>query len=569
MPEMQESRGSIMRRLAQAWRRRRRFLGARGAGWLLLWAVALAAVDFLVDWRADLPGRWRVALLGASLLTLAAVAYASWWRKLRPYDPARVALEVERLYPQLHSLLVSYVQFQDGEAARSAASPALVGAMLSQAEERAAALPFGKVVRFRSLWRLWLYALGAALAAAAAVGLQPGFARVFAGRMLNPNSALRYPTRTIFEETSGNMVVQYGHPAVLRVLVSGELPEDALIRFEPEGEQADTLRVLPAEARTDGRREFRYCVEDLYRSFAYSFRAGDAASPPYRVQVVAAPHTEVAVTVTYPEYTGQKQRGLQMLSFEAPAGSRVDWKITSDRALAEARMLLESGATVPVALADAGRAGSVVLTPTNSFSYGFQWTDRDHHFVFAPEVRYSVRVVPDRPPLVALRSPVLEEKATVHKTVELAFTAKDDYGLASARLVYSIHHGPADPQGEPEKRQELVTFPEGSLEAAESSQWRVLEAIPGLKPGDTVHYAVEVLDKQPAPAGPGVARSETCQLTIVSQEEYVQLAMERRRRLLARIKSLHGEERDASDTVQGLLKEPEQKPAPPGEPQAK
>jgi hypothetical protein len=132
------------------------------------------------------------------------------------------------------------------------------------------------------------------------------------------------------------------------------------------------------------------------------------------------------------------------------------------------------------------------------------------------------------------------------------FTATDDHGLASARIAYSVTRSGRDAT---EKTTEIRQFHRTTKSASTKFKWRPIASIPDLAPGDVIRYTVEALDRRPAPGGPGVGRSETRTITVVTREEYLTLANEKRRLLLARIKNLRDEEIQADTQIQALLKE--------------
>ncbi len=548
-----KANNDLMVRLAGVWRRGRRLASLRGACHVTLWAFALGIVVFLIDWKMDLTGVSRLALIAGALLVLAATAYLAWWRHLRPHDPVTCALEVERAYPEFGGLLLTYVQFHDKGIVHEGASPTLVVAMLHQAEERGSTVPFQEMVRFGSIWKLYLSVSTAALLLLVAAAMNPGFAKAFIVRVLIPFSEQRYPTRTVIVETSGDLVVQHGHSAHLRAVVSGELPDEVTVRFRHQGDAVDTIRVGPGLPADGGHRVFSHEIKEVYRDFEYSFLAGDGISRVSRVRVVRVPDQEIQVVVKYPAYIGVEPREMEMPSFDAPVGSTIDWSVGIGRPVAGGRLMLDGDQAVDMSLTADKRSATVTWAPKDSFTYGFEWTDRETGLVFNPEVRYSVRMVPDQAPTIVMGSSVAEEKATVWKAVDLAFTAKDDHGLASARLVYKVDRADGGLAGGAEKQEEILVFTDARLATEEKLRWRVRDSIPDLAPGDVVSYAVEVLDRQPAPGGPGVGRSPLCRITIVSQEEYVKIAMEQRRRLLARIKSIHDLELEADKAIQSLL----------------
>ena len=88
----------------------------RGIARFLIWAVALVLLSLIIDWqilfRSRVTGTPQMFLLVINLVVLGWVLWREWFRHLKPFDPVRVALEVEATHPELSSVLVSYIQFQ-------------------------------------------------------------------------------------------------------------------------------------------------------------------------------------------------------------------------------------------------------------------------------------------------------------------------------------------------------------------------------------------------------------------------------------------------------------------------
>lgn len=543
--------GRVEQRLLSAWRRERSFFHARGLFHICLWGAGLLAVDFAVDWLLGLSGGKRVLLLAANLAVLLVVFYLQWWRALNKYDRDRVALQIERLYPQLQSLLVTFVQLKGRAEGEGGMSPGLVRAMAAQAVDRIQSLDFGKIVRFRSLRRIAGYSFAVLVVVTVAATWKPAFFKVFATRMLNPASEAGYPTRTTIESISGDITIQQGGSVHLQALIGGVIPDSGLIMVRgTDAESAESVRVIGGKTSAKGTREFAYRFNEVFRGFSYSYRVGDAVSKEYRVTVVPPPRTDLRVGLTYPGYTGLKPRDIEMLTFEILEGSQAEWRFKSDRPLSSAEMIMENGSALPMTLAPDGKSGKVSLSPAKTFSYGFRWKDKTYGFVYAPDTRYPVRVVPDRPPKVSLITPERDEKATSQKVVDISFTARDDYGLSSARIVYSIEAKGAPNEAGQEKAQNIGEYKACPVETNQTFVWEVQRSLPGLKPGDIVRYAVEVLDNRVGTAG--AARSDVRRLTIVSFDDYLQMVMEERKQLMSKIKDLHAEETRASTEVKGL-----------------
>lgn len=541
----------ISRRLEGAWKRERRFFGSRGFLHFVLWATILLAADFVLDFHVRLPGRWRLVLLLANAAVLLAVLFWTWGRRLRRFDGLKVALQVERLYPGLGSLLVSYVQFSGGSG-DGIASPALIEAMRRQAQAQTARMDFGKIVRFRSLRRVLVGAAAAVAIAVMAGWAWPRHLHVFMARMASPALDIGYPTRTVIDidASSGSLAVQQGRTVVLRAVVGGVLPAQARLTLAPEQGRSETIS-LPALSYTGkGTCEFVYRVEDVYRDFSYRFHAGDDVSRLHKVSVIAPPVVDPKVELQFPDYCGRKPEQIETLNFDALEGARILWRMKADRPLKSAAMVREDGQALPMTLSADGRTATVALEAGKSFSYGFRWVDEPYRFVYEPDVRYAVSVVPDRAPRVSLLLPSRDETVTTRKTVDVVFQADDDFGVASARIVYQVQRWGEPKMEVVEKDVPVKTFAKATCEVKESFRWDVRAAIPDLKAGDAVLYGVEVVDSRAK--APGRGRSLLRRLNVVSDEEYVRMALERRKDLLEKIKDVYQQEGKAAEAVKVL-----------------
>ena len=551
----------VERKLVGAWRRERMFVNLRGAFHLSIWIAILFVFDFLIDWMLNLSGVSRLLLLGGSLLILALMVYMRWVRYVRRYDALRTALEVETHYPQLNSILVSYVQLRDRVGQDANMSVPLVRAMCSQATTVTVPLNFGKIVLFRTLKPLLIVCTLVMLVFGLTIWQGSGFVEVFIGRMLHPNSKLRYPTKTFFEAVTEDAVVQEGRMFSPSALAGGDIPKEAVLSIRPANGETETV-VVPAgkETRTDDKRAFTYHMGEVYRSFTYSFRIGDVVSDAYTVTVVPPPRAKAAVTTTYPEYTHRKPSTTSSLTMELLEGSQIEWSIEFDRPLASAEMIQDGERSIPLLLENGGRAARLMLGGqkeplTKSFNYSFRWKDEEHGFTYAPAAQYTIQVVSDRAPRIALAAPSSDLSATIQKVLDIRVVASDDFGLSAAQIVYSVENESKTGKGTiAETTLPIKTdmFKDQPLEATLSFKWPLLKAIPDLVPGDVVRFFIEVTDNHPGK--PLTSRSEMRRIAIVTPAEYASYVQKQKARLLAQIRELHSIEKNAVETLDEEMK---------------
>jgi hypothetical protein len=536
---------TVEAKIRKAWRKERRFFHSRGLCFLLLWALALILLDFLVDWLFLIPGYGRLILLGVNVVALGSVLWREWARHLRRYDPVRTALQVEGRHPELKSLLVSFVQISGDPAAETISSPALIRALQRETLEATRPLDFREIVSFRELQRIFLLSL-AVIAFFAAISVNwSEHLRVLWLRMINPRATTEYPTRTQILAVTGDITAQQGDTVPIVATVGGVPRKSATLYVRPRDGNWETLVLMASE---DG--SFQHRFQEVYQNFKYRFRVGDAITKEFEVRVVPPPRiVDTRVRLRFPAYTSRKEETVDILNLEVPEGTEIEWELRCDLSLSEAKMILETTGeketttTKALTLENEGHAARLAMTPTDSFSYGYVWTERDHGYVYKEDVRFFVQLVPDMPPQAEIITPTEDLKATVQKKLAILWQGRDDYGIDKAWIVYAVNEGP-------EQKYPLGSFRDKIVER--TSVWTLRDSIPKLKEGDILTYLVEVADSHAGKEGPYTSRSQTRHLYIVSIEEYRQYVAERVRKLITEVGALHKTELEADTEVQTI-----------------
>lgn len=571
MPRATRS-GEIDRRLAGAWRREWQFTFTRGLGRLIVWLAAMLAVDFILDWRIDLPGGYRMGLLGLNLAVALGVLFWGTLRHLKGFDPLHVALQVETLYPSLNSLLVSYVQLHEKPEAHAGISPGLVRAMCDEAAVQVKPLDFGKIVRFRTLRKLALIVLLVVGVEAAAGAWQPVFLQTFLARMSDPNSTAEYPTATqVVSVSPGHVTRQQGTNVALSVTVAGVLPEEAVLYVKQDGsprEEIDlfydrtaqaTSRPATTSAPAAPTRTFSYEIEAAAKSFTYWFHAGDVTSKKFRVNMAPPPTLEAQVEIESPSYTKLKPRLTGTAGLDVLTGTKLIWKLKINRPVDSIVLQGVPGGDKAMKISANGLEAvtDAPVVAAEAFSYGFLVRDRKigpkDSFTYPPEVSYSVSVHPDREPVLVMTTAPEQSAGKIAKKISLGFSAEDDYGIASARIVWWFADSALKDPGAKDapKRKETVwpvkTYTDAPLQISEQLEWKISKAIPGLKPGDVVEYVVEVEDNcQPKP---NVIRSREFRQEVISNADYDRRLAEQRNEIYERMRILAIQEAEAAEKI--------------------
>jgi hypothetical protein len=528
-------------RLRRLWTKRIGLLVLRGACWVLAGAGALVLADLLVDWQLDLPGHLRVALLGANVALLAWIAYRGLLRHLSSYDAVQQALQVERAWPELNGLVVSSVQFGREDDFSPGISRELMRAVRRQAAQRTAGLDFSHVTR-QVVLRGAAACVLMAMLALVIVGLwKPGFLGILASRMFHPSGDLEYPTRTAIEVLEGAGVVRSGEAVTVAARAAGDVPEhgQVLIRVKGSGWEA-------AEVDGDAAAEFRHVLPRVIEDFEYYFRLGDAKSARRQVTVVRPPRVvEGRVKLEYPEYTRLKNQTVDTLNLKVPEGTLLGWRLTLDREVESAELRPEGAEPRAMTLNSDRREAELQLPAEASRPYTitFRWRLADRQYL-EPGAKHYIQVIPDADPQVGLLRPGEDAKATLKKTIQLSYWARDDYGLGEAWIVYSVND-----LGE--RRHPLGALG-GQTSAEKEFSWPITQLLPTLKLNDIVTFAVEVADGRPGT--PGRGRSIARRVQFVSDSEYITYVLARQRKVLGQLRPLYLQEREAAGRLEAIAK---------------
>jgi hypothetical protein len=539
-------------KLKRVWRKERLKAHLRGASGAAIALVSAVLLLFAGDWLFDFPAGLRAVLsLGAGVGILA-LLYRTWWSRLRPFDPMSTAVRAEERFPELNSLLISFVEL-NGSAATVTGSRELMDLVRQQAVGVSEPIDFGDLVQLSELRRLLLSALGASLILAGTAGLLPEHLGIALRRLAGADVA--YPTRTRFLDRSPDARVRKGQPVELRARVGGAVPRHGRLWIRPAGQEWQSIEVKQSAGGA-----FAHALPPAGESFDFYFEIGDARSHPRskrgHIDVVHPPVILASsVRVEPPAYTGEPAFTSDRLGVEAPEGSRVRFRVGTDQAVTRTSLLIEGEAPVAAAVGRDGREVEAAVDARRSLGLRFRWTVAGSDFEFESDP-FSLQVRPDRAPAVTLLKPRSDQKATVEKRLALEVRVKDDYGIARLALGYRLNE-------QPERRVDLGA-PSKPADQADRAHarfgtwpvtWALKTDLPQLKPGDKVVVWLEAEDVhaegQPSRSG----RSQERTVEILSLADYNRHILERLGEAEGRLAETHGRQKEIDLQVEGLLKD--------------
>ena len=525
---------SIEDKLHEAWLEERKFYDFRGAARFLIWLVALVVVDLLIDWQIFFRERWEtpgILLLVVNLVVLGWVLWKEWLSHRKPFDPVRVALEVESKHPELRSILVSYSQFKDLDPDEVQASPALLKAMRDQAVSLTKPLDFKDVVDFNQLKNLGLVCLLTLLGFSAVSFQWQDHMRALFMRLIGENAD--YPTNTkiteiVIDSGKTSLSLDPGDESepfpvksggdvdiLVSVDVAKEVPDRAVLYWTSEGMEEKSEEF----AFRDSKR-YECKISSLTRPTLFRLVIGDDRTREIPLSISPPPaFTAVVAGLTFPEYLGRPPSSSETLDFSVPAGTRIRWTLPCSPAISDLNVTL-GGETIAAQVSEDGKTASFEANATETFRYSFPYVrEKANGFEYRIEGEQEVEVVPDRVPEIVLQSATTASGyATPSKTLVVDAAVSDDYGLGEAFLVYSLG-------SREEKRVSLEELTDTSLSGIRD---RIRLSVPlsellgeAPEPGDEFVFQVEVSDEMP-PRGTHRNLSSDRKLTILSEEKYLE-----------------------------------------------
>ncbi len=554
----------IEEKLFEAWREERKFYDFRGAARFLIWLVALLVVDLLIDWQIFFRERWEtpgVLLLILNVVILGRVLWKEWLCHRKPFDPVRVALEVENKHPQLRSVLVSYSQFKDMDPEKIQASPALLKAMRDQAISLTKPLDFKEVVDFKQLKNLGLVCLATLLCFSFA-GLQwKDHMRALFMRLIGENAD--YPTNTTIlqvEVDSGKksrvlnlsadnkpFPVKAGGEVVIsaKVDMSKEQPPAATLYWSSDGmeEQVEQFRFQDSK-------EYLCKISDLTQSTRFRLVIGDDRTSEFVLSITPPPNfTQTKATLIFPEYLGKPETTVENLDFSVPVGTRVRWALQCSPPISDLNVTL-GDKTISAEVSEDGSTATFEVNATETFRYSFPYVrERENGFEYPKEGEHEVEVVPDRVPEIVFQSGTTPSGyATPNKTLEIDALVSDDYGLGEAYLIYSLGS----------REEKRVSLEKLDVAGISGIQDRIRLRVPlaellgeAPEPGDDFVFQIEVSDEMP-PLGTHRNLSSDRKLSILSEEKYLEWFKSELELQLALIAKARDSEKRARAEIENL-----------------
>lgn len=225
---------------------------------------------------------------------------------------------------------------------------------------------------------------------------------------------------------------------------------------------------------------------------------------------------DITISYRYPLYSGLQPKTLYNTSGDIKAlkGSEIQISAMSDRPLISAALVFNNVTKIPFIVED-GTTIKGVLSLIESGTYVFETTDSKGR-TFQDTTPHTIQLDADQFPEIVINVPAKDIIVNEKDSVELKYTAKDDFGVSEISLVFE--------QENEKKTKILNTFTKKQLQYSGTYLWSLSEL--GLRPDDKIAYHLEAKDNDTI-SGPKLSSSKTYYLEIYSSkkkhQELVQL----------------------------------------------
>ncbi|HWP56433.1 MAG TPA: DUF4175 family protein [Candidatus Acidoferrales bacterium] len=508
----------------------RRLKLLEGAEGLCLTAIALLvafslglAVEELKSYFPYAPVVYALATFALLGLGLAGTLV----RVCKRVSRERAALYVESQRPALRNNLINSLQLYPqiaGPAVTPGVSAPMVLALLRTTRRQIQNIHINELVRADRV-RHHLKLLGVLFVPVLAIVLfHPASVGKTFSLLLNPLKDLP-ATRISLDVTPKGARVARGSSVTIVASASGEIPKavELVLRpvpASPEAAQAELApERLPMDGAADGK--FSRTIPGADKNLQYRVVAGPFSSPWYNLEVVDPPEIgNLRATLYPPHYTGLPRATVEGGNLDGIKGSTVNWEAAVTKDIVKAALVFEDGRQLPLKIDGRKIQGSFVLLQSQRYQVAIE----DALGFRNAAIAYELKARPDGFPTVDLLSPTEDLEVNGDETLQLEFSARDDFGIEEINLVSKIG---------PDRQEKISLFREGRKKslARERFGWDLGKL--ALQEKEEVVYHLEVIDNDTI-SGPKVGSSRALRL---------------------RLKDLKGEHRALAEMVQELSRQ--------------
>ncbi len=263
-----------------------------------------------------------------------------------------------------------------------------------------------------------------------------------------------------------------GQPLEITIRAKAPNTPDATLFFDrPAGATSPMAATISLPfARAPGASDelqYSYRVDHLDAALRYRVEVAGTQSPWYTVTLVKQVKlASMDLKITPPPYTGLPARSLSMTSEEipkeivaVPQGSRIDVAANVDVPVSGALLQCGDATLARMQETAAHERFESSFTLADDTPMAFLVTDGAKQIIAKlPEETFILHCVKDAPPVITMKWPTQDVSVAPNQPLKVSALLRDDYGVASVRLLMSSESGtlaprPSAPGGVPAESQ--------------------------------------------------------------------------------------------------------------------
>ncbi len=251
-----------------------------------------------------------------------------------------------------------------------------------------------------------------------------------AGRAIDVAGSYLLPHFYAIEVSPGSVKVREGQPVTVTARIKGVSGGVVPLITVGRGDGARSARLSPGSAPD----EFTITLNNISQSFPYQVSAGSAKSSEFEVEIIRP----VRVSKIDLKYEYAPGVGLESHTEEdsgdifAPAGTKVQLTITTDKPVTRGQLTLDDGTNVDLQGHNQILTANLVVAKDGSYRVALNDADG---LSSDGDTEYFIRMLNDRPPDVRILRPAGDKQVSPLEEVEIEARADDDYGVRSLELV--------------------------------------------------------------------------------------------------------------------------------------
>ena len=412
-----------LREVGSIWRK---VLFLEGISFLTAIIFPFLITVFFLDNVVHLPS-WGRSIILIVILTFSAVIFLKTviFSFIRRFSNERIAIHVEKKYPELQNRLINAVQL-----GKEAPESPVASAVIEDGFLESKTVDFRKSISCNHLKKsVMLSSLAIIIFVLYGLSFREHFNNALA-RFLSPRTDIPPITLTKLSINPMDTIVLSGDDVEIKAFVKGKIPNNAQIAYKME--DADwKLRGLDKS----GKNVFRCIFREVTKNINFYVIAGDAKTFTYSIRVRERPNiTGFRAALNFPEYTGltpvvnDDSNG----NVRALRGTDVQLEAIVDKKVEKADIVCSNNAVLPVEIS----GGHIIRTRfkvSGDLTYKVHVTD-SHGFTNKDPVAHSIEAIDDNAPVVLIKIPGRNISAESFDTVPIEIIASDDYGIRNVSV---------------------------------------------------------------------------------------------------------------------------------------